>query len=55
MAFKRQTKLSNSFRFKGPIPKDLISRVVYKFQCGLCNGSYYGESIIYLLLATLAF
>ena len=48
IAFKCQTKLSNSFRFKGPIPKDLVSGVVYKFQCGLCNESYYGENIIHL-------
>ena len=41
--FKCQNKLFNSFRFKDPIPKDLISGVVYKFQCGLCNKSYYGE------------
>ena len=44
IAFKCQTRLSNSFRYKDPIPKDLISGVVYKFQCGLCNESYYGES-----------
>ena len=48
IVFKLQTKLSNSFRFKDPIPKDLISGVVYKFQCALCNESYYGESIRYL-------
>ena len=31
-----------------PIPKDLISRAVYKFQCGLLNESYYGKSIRHL-------
>ena len=31
IAFKSQTKLSNSFRFKDRIPKDLISGAVYKF------------------------
>ena len=36
------------FRYKDPIPKDLISGVVYKFQCGLCNEFYYGESIRHL-------
>ena len=25
------------------MPKDLTSGVVYKFQCGPCNKSYYGE------------
>ena len=48
IAFKCQDKLSNSFPFKDPIPKDLISGVLYKFQCGLCNESYYGESIRHL-------
>ena len=52
IAFKCQTKLSNSCRFKDPIPKDLISGVVYKFQCGLCNESYYGESIRHLDLGS---
>ena len=31
-----------------PTPKDLISGDVYKFQCGLCNDSYYGDSIRHL-------
>ena len=48
IAFKSQTRLSNSFHYKDPIPKNLISGVVYKFQCGLCNESYYGESIRHL-------
>ena len=48
IAFKCQTKLSNSFRFKDPIPRDLISGVVYKFQCGPCNESYYGKSTRHL-------
>ena len=47
-AFKCRTRLSNSFRYKDPIPKDLISGVVYKFQCGVCNDSYYGESVRHL-------
>ena len=48
IVFKCQARLSNSFRYKEPIPKDLISDVVYKFQCGLCNESYYGERIRHL-------
>ena len=48
IVFKCQTSLSNFFRYNDPIPKDLISGVVYKFQCGLCNESYYGESIRHL-------
>ena len=45
ICFKYQSRLSNSFRFQDPIPKDLIALVVYKFQCDLLSGSYYGESI----------
>ena len=48
IVFKCQARLSNSFRYKDPIPKDLISGVVYKFLCGLCNESYYGGSIRHL-------
>ena len=48
IVFKCQARFSNSFRCKDPIPKDLISGVVYKFQCGLCNESYYGERIRHL-------
>ena len=47
IVFKCQTRPSNSFCYNDPIPKDL-SGVVYKFQCGLCNESYYGESIRHL-------
>ena len=46
--FKYQTRLSNSFRYKDLILKDLIFGVVYKFQSGLCNESYHGESIRHL-------
>ena len=38
---KCQTRLSNSFRYKDPIHKDLISVSEY----GLCNESFYGETI----------
>ena len=48
IVFKCQTRVSNSVRYKDPTPKDFISGVVYKFQCCLCNDSYYGESIRHL-------
>ena len=41
-------RLSNNFHFKDRIPKDLTFGVVYKFQCGLCNKSYYGECVRHL-------
>ena len=43
IAFKSQNKLAKAFRFKDRILKELTSGVVYKFQCGLYNESYYGE------------
>ena len=46
--FKNNTRLGNNFYFKDQIPKDLTSGAVYKFQCGLCNESYYGECIRHL-------
>ena len=46
--FKRQNKLCNIFRFKDPVPQIFTSGVVYKFQCGLCNESYYGECVRHL-------
>ena len=46
--FKNKTRLGNNFHFKDQIPKDLTSGVAYKFQCGLCNESYYGEYMRHL-------
>ena len=37
IAFKCQTKLSNSFRFKDPIPKNLISGVVSEAAAQRCS------------------
>ena len=47
IVFKNKTRLDN-FYFKDQIPKDLLSGVVYKFQFGLCNESYYGECMRHL-------
>ena len=48
IVFKSQNKLAKTFRFKDRIPKELTSGVVYKFQCGFCNESYYGECVSHL-------
>ena len=48
IVFINKTGLGNNFNFKDQIPKDLTSGVPYKFQCGLCNESYYGECMIHL-------
>ena len=48
IVFKNKTRLENNFHFKDRIPEDLTSGVVYNFQCGLCNESYYGECVRHL-------
>ena len=45
IVLKNKTRLGNNFHFKDQIPKDLTSGIVYKFQCGFCNESYYGECV----------
>ena len=45
IVFKNKTRLGSNFHFKDQIPKDLTSGVAYKFQCGLCRESCYGEHI----------
>ena len=45
---KLQNKLVKAFRFKDRFPKELISVAIYKFQCGLCNESYYSEYVRHL-------
>ena len=42
--FKSSTRLANFFRFKDKIPLWLRSNIVYKFACGRCNATYYGET-----------
>ena len=44
IVFKSQRNLSNVFRFKDRLPYELISRVVYTFQCGRFNSSYIGQT-----------
>ena len=46
--FKSTTRLSIFFRFKDKVPFNLRSNVVYKFSCGRCNATYYGETCRHL-------
>ena len=48
IVFKCQTRLSNSFCYKDPMPKDITSSLIYKFQCGFSKGPYYGQSMRHL-------
>ena len=42
--FQTKCKISNFFTFKDKIPSFLRSGIVYKFQCGSCNTTYYGKT-----------
>ena len=44
MVFKTQKKLSNVFRFKDRLPSNLVCGVVYKYTCGRCDSTYYGQT-----------
>ena len=46
--FRSTTRLGNFFRFKDKVPFNLRSNVVYKFSCGRCNATYYGETCRHL-------
>ena len=37
-------KISNFFTFKDKIPSFSRSGIVYKFQCGSCNATYYWKT-----------
>ena len=42
--FQIKCKNSNYFTFKDKTPLFLCSGIVYKFQCGSCNATYYGKT-----------
>ena len=42
--FQTKCKISNFFTFKDKIPSFLRSGIVYKFQCGSCNATYYSKT-----------
>ena len=44
IVFTSQRKLLNVFCFKDRLPFNLVSGVVYKYTCGRCNSTYYGET-----------
>ena len=48
VAFKSSTRFSNFFQFIDKIPYCLRSNLVYKFSCGRCNNTYYGETCWHL-------
>ena len=43
IVFKSSKRLAKFFRFEDKTPLCLRTYIVYKFMCGRCNASYYGE------------
>ena len=52
IVYKSQRRLTSQFRFKEPLPYDLMSKVVCKYRCGRCGSSYYGETDRHLRVRT---
>ena len=48
--FQAKNRWNNLFRFKGSIPKERRSLLVYKFLCSNCNITYYGETERHLIV-----
>ena len=46
--FKSSSCISNFFQVKDKLPHSLRSNVIYKFLCGRCNATYYGETYRHL-------
>jgi putative heme iron utilization protein len=44
IVYKTQCRISQLFRFKDAIPKDLMSHLIYYFKCTSCNAEYIGET-----------
>ena len=44
IVFKSSKRLSSCFQFKDKIPKSLMSGVIYKYTCAVCNHSYIGST-----------
>ena len=42
--FQTKCKINTFFTFKNKILSFLCSDIVYKFQCGSCNATYYGKT-----------
>ena len=42
--FQSKNRLSNLFRFKDSIPKELRFHLAYKFFCSNCTITYYGKT-----------
>ena len=44
VVFRSSNRIRNSFWFKDRIPKYMKSKVIYTFNCNICNDVYIGET-----------
>ena len=44
VTFKTHSRISHLFKFKDPIPKDIVSKVIYSYTCPSCNTRYIDET-----------
>ena len=44
LTFKTHSRISHLFRYKDPIPKDLVSNLIYSYSFPSCNAGYIGET-----------
>ena len=44
LTFKTHSRISHLFRFKDPVPDDIVSKVIYSYTCPNCNIRYIGET-----------
>ena len=47
IVFKTTQRISSCFRFKDPIPRSLLSGVIYEYKCPRCNSRYIGSTYRY--------
>ena len=45
VVFKSTNPISKFFKIKDKVPEDLISGIVYQYQCVCCNATYVGKCI----------
>ena len=51
VVFRSSNRIRNAFWLKDQILKYMNSKVVYKFECNICNGVYIGETKLHFLVS----
>ena len=50
VVFKTSNQLRNTFKFKDQLPRCIISKVLYKYKCDICNNVYIGKTKRHLIV-----